>query len=376
MYKNWLLLIALLITVASTAQQNKFVLKGTLPVSAKKYNVLLSWNNGNDGEEVKLINGKFEIKGTVEAPVLATLTVTEAFPKAGKGFNRLEFEQNSLNLFLDTGTITVTSKTFLWDAVVKGSPVVSDYSAYQQQITPLSRLESKLGEVYDGYLKAKNQKMAVEVFEYYKGILHLYYLEQMQFVKSHPSSPVSFYLAQEALGNEMDAAKADPMFALLSPELQNSEKGKELKAQIEVGKRTMVGVKAVDFTQPDVNGNQIALSSFKGKYVLVDFWASWCGPCRAESPNLVKAYNTYKNKNFEIFGVSLDENKDRWLKAVKDDQYTWPQVSELKGWANPVAELYGIIGIPFNILVDPNGVIIARNLRGEALEKKLAEILK
>lgn len=376
MQKNWLLFVILFFTISASAQKNNFVVKGSLPATAKKYNVLLSWNNGNDGEEVKLINGNFEIKGTVDAPVLATLTITEASPKPGKAFNRLEFEQNTLNFFLDTGIITVTSKTFLWDAVVKGSSVVSDYSAYQQQITPLSRLESKLGEVYDGYLKAKNKQMAAEVFEYYKGILRLYYLEQMQFVKNNPSSPVSLYLTQEALGNDMDAANADPMFALLSATLQKSEKGKELRAQIEVGKRTMVGVKAIDFTQPDVNGTAIALSSFKGKYVLVDFWASWCGPCRAESPNLVKAYNAYKNKNFEIFGVSFDDNKAKWLKAVKDDKYTWPQVSELKGWESPISELYGILGIPFNLLLDPNGVIIARNLRGEALEKKLEEILK
>jgi thiol-disulfide isomerase/thioredoxin len=374
--KNLLLPVLLFAGLTAAAQEKKFTVTGTLPPTTKKYNVLLSWNNGNEGEEVKLVNGKFEIKGTIETPVLATLTLEEANPKPGKAFNRLEFEQNSLNLFLDTGKITITSNTFLWDAVVKGSPVVTDYSRYRQRITPLSKLESKLGEVYDGYMKAKNQKMAVEVFEYYKGMLHLYYLEQQQFVKENPSSPVSLYLTQEALGNEMDAAKADPLFALLSPAIQNSEKGKELKQQIEIGKRSMVGVAAADFSQPDANGKPIALSSFKGKYVLVDFWASWCGPCRSESPNLVKAYEKYKSKNFEIFGVSLDQSKDKWLKAIKDDKYTWPQAGDMKGWENAASQQYGILGIPFNMLLDPNGVVIARNLRGEALEKKLEEILK
>ncbi|MBP6687449.1 MAG: AhpC/TSA family protein [Lacibacter sp.] len=374
--KKLLLAVLLFAGVTAAAQENKFTVTGTLPASAKKYNVLLSWNNGNEGEEVKLVNGKFEIKGTIETPVLATLTLEEANPKPGKAFNRLEFEQNSLNLFLDTGKIAITSNTFLWDAVVKGSPVVTDYSAYQQRITPLSRLESKLGEVYDGYMKAKNKKMAVEVFEYYKGILHLYYLEQQQFVKENPSSPVSLYLTQEALGNEMDAAKAGPLFVLLSPAIQNSEKGKELKQQIEIGKRSMVGVVAADFTQPTADGKNVSLSSFKGKYLLIDFWASWCGPCRAESPNLVKAYEKYKLKNFEIFGVSLDQSKDKWLKAIKDDKYTWPQVGDMKGWENAASQQYGILGIPFNMLLDPNGVVIARNLRGEALEKKLEEILK
>ncbi len=374
--KNLLFPVLLFAGLTAAAQEKKFVVTGTLPITTTKYNVLLSWNNGNEGEEVKLVNGKFEIKGTIEAPVLATLTLEEVNPKPGKAFNRLDFEQNSLNFFLDTGKITVTSNTQLWDAVVKGSPVVTDYSLYRQRITPLSKLESKLGEVYDGYMKAKNQKMAVEVFEYYKGMLPLYYLEQQQFVKENPSSPVSLYLTKEALGNEMDAAKADPLFALLSPEIQNSEKGKALKQQIEIGKRSMVGVAAADFSQPDASGKPIALSSFKGKYVLVDFWASWCGPCRAESPNLVKAYEKYKSKNFEIFGVSLDQSKDKWLKAVKDDKYSWPQVGDMKGWENAASQQYGILGIPFNMLLDPNGVVIARNLRGEALEKKLEEILK
>jgi len=367
----------LLITVLSvSAQDKKFVLKGSVPATTKKYNALLSWDNGGSGEEVKVINGKFTINGTLSSPGIATLSLQEAEPKPGKEFSRLAYEQNTLLLFVDSGVITVTTKTLLWDAVVKGSAIVNDYNNYQHQIQALSRLESKFGEVYDSYFKAKKEELAKDVFELYTGMTDLYYKEQLQFIKMNPSSPVSLYLIQQAVGLNPDAVKGEPMFALLAPALQNSEKGKELAELIEMGRKTMLGKQAIDFIQPDANGNPVSLSSFKGKYVLVDFWASWCGPCRTESPNLVKAYEKYKAKNFEILGVSLDQNKEKWLKAINDDHYTWTQAGDMKGWENAAARAYGIQGIPFNVLLDPDGVIIARNLRGEALEKKLAEVLK
>ncbi len=133
---------------------------------------------------------------------------------------------------------------------------------------------------------------------------------------------------------------------------------------------------APDFTMPDVNGKPVSLNSFRGKYVLVDFWASWCGPCREENPNVVAAYNKFKNKNFTILGVSLDKEKSAWLKAIKDDGLTWNHISDLKFWNSIAVPLYKIEGIPYNVLVDPQGKIIAKELRGPDLENKLAEVLK
>ena len=133
---------------------------------------------------------------------------------------------------------------------------------------------------------------------------------------------------------------------------------------------------APDITMPDVNGTNLSLSSFKGKYVLVDFWASWCVPCRAENPNVVAAYNKYKSKNFTILGVSLDKTKDAWVQAIKQDGLTWNHISDLKFWNSEAVALYGFNGIPYNVLLDPTGKIIADNLRGGELETKLAEVLQ
>jgi peroxiredoxin len=148
------------------------------------------------------------------------------------------------------------------------------------------------------------------------------------------------------------------------------------KAAPQASGKIAVGYAAPDFTMADTEGKQISLSSFKGKYVLLDFWASWCGPCRGENPNVVANYNKYKTKNFTILGVSLDEDKTAWLGAIKKDNLTWTHLSDLKGWSNAVAKIYGVESIPFNALLDPTGKIIATDLRNEELGKKLGEILK
>ncbi|WP_341835048.1 TlpA disulfide reductase family protein [Chitinophaga pollutisoli] len=201
--------------------------------------------------------------------------------------------------------------------------------------------------------------------------------EGKNFIKAHPKAMASLFLLFGDMQKRLSKHEFANLFNGLDQSVRSTPFGKSVAmtiAQETTGNSKPVA--APDFSQADPQGKMISLSSFRGKYVLIDFWASWCGPCRMENPNVVAAYNRFKDKNFTIFGVSLDEDKSRWLQAIKQDKLTWPQVSDLKGWGNEAAAMYGVRGIPQNFLLDPEGNIIAANLRGEALERKLEEILK
>lgn len=194
-------------------------------------------------------------------------------------------------------------------------------------------------------------------------------------IKANPSKTETIKLIQRVGGYDPDYKEMGALFKTLDKSVKKTNEGKLFERYLKSLANVAVGKKAPGITQFDLEGNPYGLQNLKGKYVLVDFWASWCPPCRAENPNLVAAYAEFKDRNFEILGVSFDRDFDAWKKAIEDDNLTWKHISDLQYWNNGAAIPYGIKAIPQNVLVDPNGIIIARNLHGEDLKNKLREVL-
>jgi peroxiredoxin len=198
-----------------------------------------------------------------------------------------------------------------------------------------------------------------------------------EFIKANPASIVSAYVLYRDFSYRLTPDEIDSYVKLLDPSLQQTQYVKVLEELSPTLRKVGIGEKAPDFTLVDTNGKPLKFSSHLGsKYVLLDFWAGWCGPCRRENPNLVRVYEKYKGKGFDIFAVSLDKQKDTWVKAIADDKLTWTHVSDIKFWDSAPAKLYGVRAIPSNVLIGPDGKIVARNLRGKELEDKLAELIK
>ncbi len=322
--------------------------------------------------------GEYKFSGQLSEPAQARLRIKY---KAGENGVKVPMSgpRDIATVFIQPGKIKVAAVDSFSNVTVKGSSVHKAYSTLRDQEKPFEEKMKPLIEKYREYGKAKDlanqNKVEEEIDAIDKEKNEKVYGE---YVKANPTSPLALWALKQYAGWDINADKVEPLYNSLSQKNKDYPSAADFREALEIAKTTGIGKYAPDFTQNDTLDLPVSLSSLRGRYVLVDFWASWCGPCRAENPNVVKVFNQYKDRNFHIIGVSLDRagQKDRWMKAIHDDQLAWTQVSDLKFWDNAVAKQYGIKAIPQNLLLDPEGKIIAKNIRGEELEKKLAEVIK
>ncbi len=383
MKKIFICIIALLPSLAFA--QGGFKITGNVKSLNAPAHVYLLYNVGANKvvDSAVVANNSFTFTGSVLSPVSATMVVDPS----GQGFTKFSqrFAQQTdntklpdfFNFYLENDTASIIATDSIAKATITGSPINDDNKLLTAQLVPVQKKAQQLMSESNSATSAQQNSDAFKAdIEARQKALQQEQISVLEkFIKAKPNSYLSL-MALSSLGPVIDVSALEPLYTSLGQNLKDMESGRAIKKSIDALKPTAVGAVAPDFTQNDVNGAPVSLSSFRGKYVLVDFWASWCGPCRQENPNLVKAYNKFKSKNFTVLGVSLDkqEGKADWLAAIKSDGLVWTQVSDLGYWNNKAALLYAVQSIPHNFLIDPSGKIIAKDLRGSDLDAKLTAI--
>jgi len=363
--KNIIYLIGAVLFFAACSSEPHYVINGTIDGADSVTFYIQKRDAGNivtiDSAYSK--KGSFRIKGgKIEYPQMIQLV-------AGNTRKRTSF-------YLENSEITITgSLDSLFKAEIKGSKTQDEYQTFVDSNKPLSDKYSEIYSNYQAAVQSGDVARKALILKQTDSIQKEMINNQKNFVVNNPASYVTPSILS-SLSYYMEADEIEAIINNLDIAIVALPQMKSLKENVSVMKTVSVGQKAPDFTMNDTEGNPVSLSSKVGSgLLLIDFWAGWCGPCRRENPNIVKLYNDFHKKGFDVFGVSLDQTKESWIKAIADDKLTWTHVSDLQYWNNSAAKLYGIKAIPANFLLDENGIIIGRNLIGEDLYNKVKEVL-
>ena len=367
MMKKILFLSTIAIILASCQSKSAYTINGDVTDSifeGQQVN-LVQWTDSAmvTVDSTIITNGKFKIKGNTDSPALRFITIGE---KENNARTIVMVEPGKINVVYDS-TFHITGS--------KINEAYSDFDLKQKELTTKIR---SLSDQYNSTMEAgiMNDTLDAELTSAYEKVADETKALNYDFIKANIDNELGQYLFMTSSGMfESDQQKE--ILALTSEEYKAKKNIRRIVDRLDAMEVVAIGKDYIDFTMKNPKGEYVSLSDFAGKdkYVLVDFWASWCGPCRDEMPNVVNAYNNFKNKGFEIVGVSLDKDEDKWIQGIKDLKMTWPQMSDLKLWESEVVGLYAIQGIPHTILLDKEGKIIAKNLRGEELDAKLAELM-
>ena len=379
MLKKLFIYIAACLPAAALAQTtDAFTINGRLNTVKEPYKTYLSYKSGGNTilDSTVLVDGTFQFTGKVANPTSALMLVD----RHNQGFGGFNKNDDVLSFYVEKGNIYIAGNDSISKVKITGSSINTDNEDLSTMLAPLYVKAQKLYAEAQAAAPDQQQSTVFQntMQDKFKALQKEREHALKEFIVGHPESYLSLMALSSMGGPSADINVIEPLYTGLSQKLKDTDPGKQLKQSFAALKATSVGTMAPDFTQNDVNGKPVKLSDYKNKsYVLLDFWASWCGPCRQENPNVVRVYNKYKDRKFTVLGVSLDKatGKADWLKAIKDDGLTWTQVSDLKFWNNEAAALYFVQSIPQNYLIDPNGKIIAKNLRGAELEAKLIEVL-